>query len=144
MYKIVLGMSYYIHSDGLGALIDGLRPVFKESTEGAGPPLPPPRCAELEAGVSRHACTRSPQNLYSPSMEDLRLGDVAVSELGVGGRKSRPRRTRRRRLKHRENPDWRLGQLTGSNWPVNTQIIIQQLQLARLRASYLLDTQLTS
>ena len=32
MYKIVLGMSYYIHSGGLGALVDGLRPVFKEAT----------------------------------------------------------------------------------------------------------------
>ena len=35
MYKIVLGMSYYIHSGGPGALVDGLRPFFKESTEGA-------------------------------------------------------------------------------------------------------------
>ena len=35
MYKIVLGMSYYIHSGGPGALGDGLRPFFKESTEGA-------------------------------------------------------------------------------------------------------------
>ena len=35
MYKIVLGMSYYIHPGGLGALVDGLRPVFKESTAGA-------------------------------------------------------------------------------------------------------------
>ena len=35
MYKIVLGMSYYIHSGGLGAFVDGLRPVFKELTEGA-------------------------------------------------------------------------------------------------------------
>ena len=33
MYKIVLGMSYYIHSGGPGALGDGLRPFFKESTE---------------------------------------------------------------------------------------------------------------
>ena len=39
MYKIVLGMSYYIHSGGLGALVDDLRPVFKEPTEGAGHPL---------------------------------------------------------------------------------------------------------
>ena len=35
MYKIVLGMSYYIHSGGPGALVDDLRPFFKESTEGA-------------------------------------------------------------------------------------------------------------
>ena len=35
MYKIVLSMSYYIHSGGLGALVDGLRPVFKESTDSA-------------------------------------------------------------------------------------------------------------
>ena len=33
LYKIVLGMSYYIHSGGPGALGDGLRPFFKESTE---------------------------------------------------------------------------------------------------------------
>ena len=35
MYKIVLGMSYYIHPGGLDALVDGLRPVFKESTDSA-------------------------------------------------------------------------------------------------------------
>ena len=29
MYKIMLGMSYYIHGRGLGALIDGVRPDFK-------------------------------------------------------------------------------------------------------------------
>ena len=39
MYKIVLGMSDYIHSGGPGALVDGLRPVFKESTESAVNPL---------------------------------------------------------------------------------------------------------
>ena len=33
MYKTVLGMSYYIHSGGLRALVDGLRPVFKKLTE---------------------------------------------------------------------------------------------------------------
>ena len=42
MYKIVLGMSYYIHSGGPGALGDGLRPFFKESTEGAANVLPEP------------------------------------------------------------------------------------------------------
>ena len=34
-YKIMLGMSYYIYAGGLGALVDGLRPVFKESTDSA-------------------------------------------------------------------------------------------------------------
>ena len=29
MYKIMLGMSYYIHGRGLGAFIDGVRPDFK-------------------------------------------------------------------------------------------------------------------
>ena len=39
MYKIMLGMSYYIHGRGLGALVDGVQPLFKESTEGAVNPL---------------------------------------------------------------------------------------------------------
>ena len=26
LYKSMLGMSYYIHSSGLGALVDGVRP----------------------------------------------------------------------------------------------------------------------
>ena len=41
VYKIVLGMSYYIHSGGPGALVDVLRPFFKESTEGAANVLLP-------------------------------------------------------------------------------------------------------
>ena len=35
MYKIVLGMSYYIHPGGLGALVDGLRPDSKEVARSA-------------------------------------------------------------------------------------------------------------
>ena len=49
MYKIVLGMSCYIHSGGLGALVDGLRPVFKESTEGAVNVLEPEELKQCES-----------------------------------------------------------------------------------------------
>ena len=39
MYKIVLGMSYYIHADGLGALVDGVRPDSEGVARAAGHPL---------------------------------------------------------------------------------------------------------
>ena len=40
MYKIMLGMSYYIHGRGLGALVDVARPDFKGLARPAGHPLP--------------------------------------------------------------------------------------------------------
>ena len=40
MYKIVLGMSYYIHAGGLGALVDGVRPDSEGVARAAGHPLP--------------------------------------------------------------------------------------------------------
>ena len=36
MYKIMLGMSYYIHGRGLGALVDGARPDSKGIARSAG------------------------------------------------------------------------------------------------------------
>ena len=38
-YKIMLGMSYYIHAGGLGALVDGARPDSKGLARAARPPL---------------------------------------------------------------------------------------------------------
>ena len=38
-YKIMLGMSYYIHAGGLGALVDGVRPDSKGGARSAGHPL---------------------------------------------------------------------------------------------------------
>ena len=57
MYKTVLGMSYYIHSGGPGALVDGLRPFFKKSTEGAVNPLPYERCGSgcATSAISHHS-----------------------------------------------------------------------------------------
>ena len=40
MYKFVLGMSYYIHGRGLGALVDGVRPDFKGVARSAVNVLP--------------------------------------------------------------------------------------------------------
>ena len=39
LYKSMLGMSYYIHSSGLGALVDGVRPDSEGVARAAGHPL---------------------------------------------------------------------------------------------------------
>ena len=38
-YKIMLGMSYYIHAGGLGALVDVVRPDSNGLARSDGPPL---------------------------------------------------------------------------------------------------------
>ena len=54
LYKSMLGMSYYIHSSGLGALVDGVRPDSEGVARAAGHPLVPSLYFRLEVSDRSH------------------------------------------------------------------------------------------
>ena len=51
LYKSMLGMSYYIHSSGLGALVDGVRPDSEGVARAAGHPLPRGVVPQIFGGI---------------------------------------------------------------------------------------------